>query len=194
MGWSSMEHYGRKTADLVKEDLGSSYEIVERSGVTNGVLYLAVKHLKGEKEGLVSAVAVLYRRDKVWLTTKWVSEEMGPYESTCPAKVLDKLSPVCAQEWRDRCRKHLAKPKAHEGDTVVFVSPYEFTDGVKEHRFTYLGKGTLFRRDCDGGRVRLGRGWKERDYGVVDAKTGKMVSTFDTAKGVLPPHTKGEAA
>lgn len=58
---------------------------------------------------------------------KSVSEEMGPYQTTCPPKYFEIAGPTdskTAQEWRDKCLAAAAdrkvKGSVKVGDTIVF--------------------------------------------------------------------------
>ena len=76
---------------------------------------------------------------------KEMSEHAGPCEATCPAKVLDLLSPTDnanALGWRARCwaniaqrRAQRAKPVPRPGEIVVLAQPLLFRDGRTVARF-----------------------------------------------------------
>jgi hypothetical protein len=147
----------------------------KRGGVWDwqGACFMAVQ----DEEGVHAVIAFF-----TWIpssyfnyTFKLVDESMGIgdfYE--CPARILDLLTPTdCdrSNEWREGCRKVLAKkaakPKVKPGDTIRFAEPVEFTDGSEGDTFTLEGRST-FRRVDGYGRCRITK-WRDRDYELVPA-------------------------
>ena len=108
---------------------------------------------------------------------KDMSESMGPCEDSCPAKVLDLLTPTDnthALDWRTRCRARLAerakrnaKPTPRLGDVVILSAPPLFRDGRCLARFEAVrspgrARGVVF-RSIQGGLYRIPR-IKDLDY------------------------------
>ena len=60
---------------------------------------------------------------------KDMSEDTGPYHYSCPAGILDLLSPVkegtYASEWREKCRVFHKRLKPKTGDVVRLEKPWD---------------------------------------------------------------------
>lgn len=82
---------------------------------------------------------------------KDMTESMGPYVCQCPRRILDLLTPTdneTANEWRERCRKRIARRKQisamQVGDRFTYQdSAYTLKSkrpwrAMDEHGFTYL--------------------------------------------------------
>ena len=85
---------------------------VLKSAMVGSTYYAAVQNHKGE---VWAAVFLTCSRTK-WDGTAWgykdMDETMGPNEDRCPASILALLTPTDSQwanEWRERCRKNIAK-------------------------------------------------------------------------------------
>lgn len=99
---------------------------------------------------------------------KDMDETMGVYESKCPKRILQMLSPVeditthpesmkCAVEWRKRCWDYINTPKIklHAGDLVEFATELDFRShgkakvlrvkSTKPLRFTHPDGWGLYR-------------------------------------------------
>jgi hypothetical protein len=102
-----------------------------------------------------------------------MSEDMGPCEAACPARILDILGPTenkHALEWRARCRETLKMRKRPlpKGGILRFAEPIRFTDGYVGQEFTIERAGRsvrLISRDnhC---RYKVSR-LHERDWQIV---------------------------
>lgn len=163
MGWTAGELDGPFTARAaITFDLGEEFaDRVIATARYGTVIYAAVRSPNGRE--VFALVLLAERRDNI-LYTKPVTEEMGPVEDYCPARILELLtepSNEWAREWRERCRARLARGRPKEGQTVVFDEPIHFVDGA-EHRFlTFLG-GSRFRSHA-GTDYRVSAWWK-RSY------------------------------
>lgn len=184
MGWTSFEvTKGRKTADVIAEEFGSNYEIVEHA--TKGRAFYAAVRRKDTGRTFAAVVLVNRRSNGRWAPTvefayKDQTESMGPVDAEAPAKVLDALDPVedlyegssreWAAKWRQRCRENIARreqaAQVTPGTRVRFAQPMEFTDGVSRQEFTFEGR-SIFRAD-DGARVRI-TSWRTREDWEVAA-------------------------
>jgi len=165
MGWTAGHLEGPFTARAAIEfDLGAEFAARVIDTARHGrVIYAAVRSNDGEE--VFGLVLLAERRDGV-LYTKPISEDMGPAEDRCPARILDQLTEPSnqhAREWRQRCRSRLTKPRPRQGQTVTFVKPLQFTNGDEHRTFTFQG-GSRF-RSADGSMYHV-RSWRELDYNV----------------------------
>lgn len=80
------------------------------SALVGTTVYLAVHHINTENgvdEVYGAVILTEYDPKRNNFFTKGISETMGPSDSKCPKRILDKLSPTdneYANEWRNRCR------------------------------------------------------------------------------------------
>jgi hypothetical protein len=100
---------------------------------------------------------------------------MGPYETSCPASVLDLLGTPRnehAKEWRQACRARLAlksRPRPGAGDRLILPAPMSFTDGYEAQAFTVVEyRKKLILRGDNGGHYRLSK-LMERPWTLVPA-------------------------
>lgn len=107
-------------------------------------------------------------------TYKTMDETVGPVQAHAPAKVLDLLTPTdstYANEWRTRCREHLARtnqaPALRRGARVVFDTAWEFANGDVSADFIFVGRHYF--RSIDTGLTYRITGYKQRPYRVVGA-------------------------
>lgn len=115
MGWDYCEAW-RSKAQLVaalKSTESTPYKVLESSVVGN-TLYMAVEtEISGK---YVVVVLMACDRRTGWWGYKWISEEEGPYEFKCPAKVLKAATPGPVHEyavkWREGCQKWQAEQAA----------------------------------------------------------------------------------
>jgi hypothetical protein len=127
------------------------------------VIYAAVS--SPDQAEVFGLVLLAERRDGV-LCTKPISEDMGPAEDRCPARILDLLSESSnehARAWRQRCRARLARGRPRRGQTVHFESAITFTNGAERQDLTYVG-GSGF-RDADGALYHVSN-WSSLDYSL----------------------------
>jgi hypothetical protein len=111
MGWTAGHLQGPFTARAAIEfDLGAEFAARVIDAVRYGqVIYAAVRSADGRE---VFGLVLLAERRDGELYTKPISEDMGPDEDRCPARILDRLtepSNQYAREWRRRCRTRLTK-------------------------------------------------------------------------------------
>jgi len=104
---------------------------------------------------------------------KDMDESTGPCEDSCPAHILDLLTPTdkeYALDWRRRCRANLAKRgrKIEDGDRIKLATALTFSDGHVGDEFIVVKRGRrLSFRDP---QTRLGYAisrFMERDWTVV---------------------------
>ena len=165
MGWTAGHLQGPFTARAAIEfDLGAEFAARVIDTARYGqVIYAAVRSSDGQE---VFGLVLLAERRNGVLYTKPISEDMGPTQDGCPARILDRLTEPSnqhAREWRQRCRARLAKPRPHQGQTVTFVKPLQFTNG-DEHRALAFQGGSRF-QSADGTLYYV-RSWQVLDYTV----------------------------
>ena len=105
MGWESCP--GIKTPkEWAEKELdkmyGDTFSVADRS-VRGNQVYYAVYSKKTEQT--TGCVAIFQRENKV-LWVKCIPESHLPYYYNCPARILNRLSPVDnenSMEWRNRC-------------------------------------------------------------------------------------------
>lgn len=169
--------YATKTGSTVKQNITEYLE--NDCGIT--ILDLAVKGSTGyaactnpdhPEYGTFALVCLTSNRASEYhnFNIKIVGEEMGPYESSCPARILDLLSETdveYALQWRAKCRATLAKlaesKKVKPGCKVRFLQPMQFTDGVERDTFTFQKNSTFLAGHFP---VRITR-WRERAFEVL---------------------------
>lgn len=175
MGWSSFEvNPGTPTIDVLRGEFREA-SIVDHS-VRGNTAYLAVKEKDGDD---IFGVVVLTSRGKDTgfgynFAYKVVSEEMGPREFDCPARILNKLSPTTSEyalEWRAKCRTKAALVKKNGklpvGATIQMADPIRFTDGTSAQTFRYNGQSSFSLVSVDHHfRVKISN-WKDRKFTVV---------------------------
>jgi hypothetical protein len=166
MGWTGGELQGPFTCRAAIEfDLGAEFAARVIDTVRYGTVIYAAVRSRDEKE-VFGLVLLAERRDGI-LYTKPISEDMGPAEDRCPARILDLLTEPSndwARQWRERCRARLAKPRPRKGQTVGFAKPLTFTNGQTHSSFTYQG-GSRFRAET-GCECHI-RCWQELDFTVA---------------------------
>ena len=135
MGWtggSNDKDHSPVLRAAIEFDLGTEFAARVIDTVRYGTVIYAAVRSRDEKE-VFGLVLLAERRDGI-LYTKPISEDMGPAEDRCPARILDPLTEPSndwARKWRERCRARLAKPRPHKGQTVAFAKPLTFTNGAK---------------------------------------------------------------
>lgn len=79
-------------------------------------IYMAIQITKGEYEGKVTALVILYDKKQNEYGFKEISEDCGPLYYSCPKRILKLLSPVeelfseglyreAARRWRQDCQQ-----------------------------------------------------------------------------------------
>jgi hypothetical protein len=116
MGWTAGHLQGPFTARAAIEfDLGPEFAARVIDAARYGrVIYAAVR--SNDSQEVFGLVLLTERRGVLY--TKPISEDMGPVEDRCPARLLDRLTEPSnqhAREWRRRCRARLAKPCPRQG-------------------------------------------------------------------------------
>jgi len=166
MGWTGGSLDGPFTARAAIEfDLGAEFASRVIETVRYGtVIYAAVRSPDEER---VFGLVLLAERAGGVLYTKPISDDMGPAEDRCPARILDLLtepSNEYAREWRERCRSRLARPHPRPGETVVFANELTFVNGEVHRRLVYEG-GSRF-RTRSGAQFRIA-GWRDLSFVVA---------------------------
>ena len=149
MGWTGGELQGPFTCRAAIEfDLGAEFAARVIDTVRYGTVIYAAVRSRDEKE-VFGLVLLAERRDGI-LYTKPISEDMGPAEDRCPARILDLLTEPSndwARKWRERCRARLAKPRPRKGQTVAFAKPLTFTNGADAQLIHLPRRVALSRRE-----------------------------------------------
>jgi hypothetical protein len=164
MGWTAGELQERFTSRAaIAFDLGDEFaDRVIDTARYGRVIYAAVRSADGRE---VFGLVLLTERQGNVLYTKPVSEDMGPAEDRCPARILDLLTAPSndhAREWRTRCRARLARPRPRRGQAVTFAKPLRFTNGDEHSRLIFQG-GSRFSVD---GQLYHVRSWRGLEYTV----------------------------
>ena len=192
MGWLYMRDLGRFATPRAYLDDQFTYVrddhrlTVLASSMVGTTYYAACERVESGGDRCVFAVICLTRRnsgarDGCTFGYKDMSEDMGPHESTCPASILDRLSPTesdYARAWRARCRENLAqqrlsaaKPTPRPGQIIIFDEALTFSDGQARDRFEVVanskGKQPRFRDPASRAICRI-PGVKRRAYRLVN--------------------------
>lgn len=137
MGWTGGQFEGPLTSRAaIAFELGEGFagRVIDTARYGN-VIYAAVRSADGRE---VFGLVLLTQRREGTLYTKAISEDMGPAEDYCPARILDLLTGPPnehAREWRERCRARLARGRSRRNQSVVFAerdswTPVEHDEGV----------------------------------------------------------------
>ncbi len=191
MGWTGI-YTDRPAKEILTKELTFSSEqgsarIVAMATKLN-VSYIAWERIytaasKSMYAGktFVIGLVVLHGRRKGEFTYKEMTEDMGPCESECPAKILDLLSPVeefasgdCAKwatAWRERCRAAIEKRAKAPGDgaKIRFKEPIKFTNGDEIAEFMIRKRGRAIRfADARNSfaQYRISN-WQKREYEIL---------------------------
>jgi hypothetical protein len=165
LGWTAGHLEGAFTARAaIAFDLGDEFasRIVDTVRYGN-VVYAAVRTRDGDS---IFGLVLLTERSDGTLYTKPVTEDMGPEEIGCPAKILDLLTEPAnenARNWRDRCRERLSRPRPRRGQVVVFSEPLLFENGEEHDTLIFQG-GSRFRSTT--GVLFHVTSWIELDYTI----------------------------
>jgi hypothetical protein len=161
MGWTySHRPRGQGVVDWLKEELPSTFANVVDTRQVGNVIYALYEIPEGEPgyvgiyepcaDGRYRALLIFLigrARDHYNTGYKDMDEGMGPVETTCPAALLDRASPIregvetYARAWRQKCREHATKDQARGGVLVPGAliqlerSP-EWNDGHRGLRYT----------------------------------------------------------
>jgi hypothetical protein len=121
MGWTSGRLEGPFTTRAAIA-LGLGEELVSRivdAARRGRTIYAAVSSCDGSE---VFALVLLTERRDGLLYTKPITEDMGPAEDGCPARILDLLTAPSnnnARDWRKRCRVRLVPSGEHQSPSIV---------------------------------------------------------------------------
>jgi hypothetical protein len=188
MGWTGL-YTSRPTKEILCDELtwsqppasGRVVDICTKGGVS----YVALEHTEANRQYIIGLVILHHRRNGEF-AYKIISEDMGPYESRCPARILAQLSPVeafappgttsheYATNWREHCREALRNniTTISDGTVLRFAKPLTFTDGAVGDTFTLckMGRRTRFLLVTTGGLYRITH-WKDREFKIVEKKS-----------------------
>lgn len=150
---------------MIAFELGEDFarRVIDTAKV-GSVVYAAVR--AWDSDDVFGLVLLTERRDGC-LCTKPITDTMAPAEDLCPARILDLLTDTnseYANQWRERCRARLAKPKPKPGQTVRFARPFNFTNGESHDTLTFE-KGSRFRTPT-GTLVHVTK-WRENSYEIT---------------------------
>lgn len=166
MGWTGGQLDGPATAlNLIDFELGADFtKRVLATAKIGSVVYAAVR--AHDDPSVVFGLVLLTERHDGMVYTKAITDTMGPAEDMCPARILALLSDTdseYANQWRERCRARLAKPKPKPGDVVKFAHAFSFTNGESHDTLTFV-KGCRFTTPA-GTLVHLTK-WRESNYAI----------------------------
>jgi hypothetical protein len=165
MGWTGGCLEGPFTARAAIEfDLGAEFASRVIDTARYGTVIYAAVRASDEKQ--VFGLVLLAERKAGVLYTKPISEDMGPAEDHCPARILDLLTEPSndyAREWRERCRARITRPTPRKGETVLFANELTFTNGDAHRTFVYEG-GSRFRAS-NGTQCHISR-WRDLGFTV----------------------------
>jgi len=186
MGWTTM----RKPDDVAewfrekftRKNENGTRRVLDVAIVNRSEAYAAVEDTKPDGTREVWAATYLIQfypnaADGCTFGYKDMSEHMGPGIASCPARILDLLTPTdseYANRWREDCRARLERRAANKlkvGDYIRFAEPLTYGKGAMEVRtFAYAqdGRRTFFYAidEETGGRVmpvRI-RNWRDRTF------------------------------
>lgn len=140
MGWLWMHKpKGMKVADFLINYSGAlrwtdspcTYRVLDHSIVGLKTFYAAVEQVHketGERRVWAAVFLLGYcPKSEHNFGYKDMDESMGPWETECPERILDLLTPTesgYANDWRTRCRAYhaarRARPKIEVGDTLKY--------------------------------------------------------------------------
>lgn len=192
MGWLFMRDLGVHATPRAYLDNQFTYTrddhrlTVLASSMVGSTYYAAAERIEGSGAREVFAIICLTRtstgaRDGCTFGYKDMTEHMGPYESACPAAILNELTETTseyAQAWRARCRANLAqrklqgaKPTPRPGQTILFDEPMRFSDGQDRTRFEVVpnpkGRTPLFRDPATHSICRI-PAFRKRSYRLIN--------------------------
>ncbi len=168
------------------DDNGNSGRVLA-AATKGGVTYMAWERVYGPNAGthsnkkFVMGLVILHSRGNGEVVYKEVSEDMGPCEAECPARILDLLSPVeefaCgsgiewATGWRAKCRKALDKRAKAPGDgaKIKFARAIKFVDGTTHDTFTIHKRGRKVRFAPEGSTYAFYSisNWQQFDFEIL---------------------------
>lgn len=164
MGWLTMSRYhmgGHATAKAYLDaqftysrdvdGIVKGLKLLASSCPQNRTYYAAAQVMVDGvgKEVFAIVCKVMWNpRSKTWenFGYKDMDESVGPCEDSCPAYILDLLTPTdkeYALDWRRRCRANLARRarKIEDGDRIKLASALTFSDGHVGDEFIVVKRG-----------------------------------------------------
>jgi hypothetical protein len=150
MGWLFSNNFNpNRRIELDKQFTWASETArcrVLKSAMVGTTYYAAIEYTieeTGERKVFAAVALTEASRDGGW-GYKDMDETVGPYETRCPASILDLLSPTDNQyalEWRQRCREYIARKKAAPKPVAGAIVTYG---------------GHQYRLDCPAPKASLG--------------------------------------
>jgi hypothetical protein len=106
MGWTSGDFAGHLTAKAaITFAMGEEVAARVLDSVLDGDVVYAAVQAGDDRE--VRGLVLILKQEGTRLHVKPISEDMGPVDDRCPARILDLLtetSSELARDWRNRCR------------------------------------------------------------------------------------------
>ncbi|MBV1702883.1 MAG: hypothetical protein KGQ46_13800 [Hyphomicrobiales bacterium] len=199
MGWLTMTTLGRHATMPDYLDDQFTYERpdhrckVLRSAMVGRTYYAAVEFIKIEPNELLVIALICqtsyHPRDREGYKYgyKDMDESAGPYESDCPASILDLLTPTDnanALQWRQICRDKIAKrraitskPTPKPGQTIIFDPPITFQNGLSFAQMNVIAnprRGPALYQAPDRSGIYRVSNIKRRNYRVIDPKVTEL--------------------
>ena len=134
----------------------------------------------------VMAIVVEHHRAHGETIIRECGETGGPVHRDCPARILDKLSPIedftvestgdfnpreWATKWRADCRARIAKVQKAPGNGAIikFAKPIKFVSGdvIDTFKIKKTGRKIRFSRVDEEFYVYSISGWQQRDYEIL---------------------------
>ncbi len=157
MGWTYTHRGSTPVKEFLTDQLNcenkhASYKILDIAIVKMRTAYMAVEIIRrNQKTSLLDmetreVVAFVFLLDyrsndpNYDMGYKDMDESMGPFESECPERILNLLTPTeheYALKWRRRCRENIARKRSLRlvKNTVIETQPISFLDGCTRSRF-----------------------------------------------------------
>lgn len=183
MGWTcAVKEEGQSMYDFFHQQvfqywnapgLPAQLRVLDAALVNAREFYVAVESSyrdTGERKVGALVILIKYHRGIRGLAVCWkyIDEEMGPYVTNCPQRILDLLTPTTnqtAEVWRRACRETSKKKRLHlrAGVVIKFKTPLWFTHGtVDTIRVVSIKGNTIRGRDGYDYPVRVSRDWLKR--------------------------------
>lgn len=206
MGWMEADFYESYTSKGLDKFFDVDYfgwaegvhPIAPGSKVGN-VYYRPIQDKEGNKIIFVSLLS--YSASRNTIAVKTMSENSGPYDATCPKRILDIVGGIdgtndeFAKPWRRRCYERLNRQKLISsikcGDILRFDKEIHLTSGSLgrffeyDRRYPYLGakkaQVVFHFLSPDGNEEHLCtlRGWREMSFRIVSQE--EMEAEFATS-------------
>jgi hypothetical protein len=113
MGWDGIQNDGKRRDARAHIERGVGSDAARRTLAAKrigDVIYAAIEGQNGNGPADVFGAVILLERARGWTYYKVMDEGMGPFESECPAEILDLLTETTdnySLAWRYRCRANL---------------------------------------------------------------------------------------